>query len=794
MKRENRRAIVFVLMAVLVFPCFTPHAAALEDEPQATESISPAQKMLKDIKGHWGEEAIQKALDYGFIEGYSDGSFRPDKPVRRAEFVRMMNKALKLREENTLELFYSDVKDSDWFYDDIRKASYAGYIKGINETAFMPAKEITRQEAAVILARILPNAGAFNDVVLNGYKDADRISSWAKSAVALAVSKGYLNGYGHESLRPKATLSRAEAAKIIGMILGRETIIREDISVKSPGETLEGKICVGDILIERSVGEGDAALENITALSRVYVLGGGTQTITVSNSTIIQLIVCKEGPGVRVLSDAGTIIYYAFVFNGGLLADSGGQTAGNGSHYNIIRLNGNVSAETAIRIADAIAERLDSSGQITQDQLKAALSAVAEGFEIFTDSNGNLAVNLPENIQLIISHSGSNTVYITVNGKPAAISAMRGSGSCGLPLTSPGAFTKTITFYPSSDAASPVTAFVIETEAQLQHLALHPDSNAFLMNDLDFSQYATGSGDPSAPMGALKLASQAGLYSAGYDISDFEAGKFVPIGADSHTYSGTFYGNGKVISGLEVSGGSADNAGLFGCTSGAEISGLTISGGSITGAGYIGSVIGEARGGTTIENCVNSAAVTGLFAVGGLVGVNDDSSILNSGNAGAVSGDYYAGGAAGINYGVILDSGNTGTISGFEDIGGIAGFHNGNTADIENCFNTGAVSGLLDIGGVAGYAYDGSAVKNSYNTGAVSGNDHVGGITGSNYNNTVLNSYNTGIYSGDNHAGSPLVFVPARGNCRRRPQRPASRIFPETRYLQGEIRLGNLQS
>jgi len=754
MKMQNRQVIVFILMIALTFSWIIPQASALEGGSSASDGVSQTQKSLKDIKGHWGEKAILKALDYGFVQGYEDGNFRPDKPVRRAEFVTMVNKALKLREENTLKLRYSDVKDSDWFFKEIQKASYARYVSGIDKTTFMPKKEITRQEAAAMLARILPKDGPTSDIALDGYKDADQISSWAKSAVAMVVSEGYLNGYSLEKLGPKATLSRAEAAKIIGLILEKETIVREDVSVRSVNETLKGKIFIGDITIEKSLGEGDAVLENITALSKVYVLGGGTSTIKVSNSTIIQLVVCKEGTKVRVLSDGETSIYNAFVFNNNLLVNSSGQNAetGEGSYFNVIRLNGNISAETAIKIAAEIAKWLPSSGQITQDQLREALSEVAEGFEISINSSGSLEVNLPKNIQ-IKSSFGSNK-GMTINGKPAVLSELTGNCPCGLSLTSPGAFTKGITFYPSSGAVSTVTGFAIYTEAQLQHLAVHPDSNAVLMKDLDFAQYSTGSSDPSTPMGALKIANQAGLYTTGHDISNFETGKFVPIGTYAHAYRGSFDGNGKIITGLEVSCSMIDKIGLFGFASGAGISDLTISGGMIFGGDDVGAIIGRAQGGT-IESCKNSAIVSGINCVGGVAGfTRDNSTIKNSNNTGTVYGSDRVGGVVGSNYSAVLNSGNSGSVTGSGEVGGIAGFHYGSPATIENCFNTGAVSGLDRVGGVAGYCYYHSAIKNSYNTGAVFGNDNVGGLAGLNYYNTILNSFNTGTYSGSNYAGS----------------------------------------
>jgi anthranilate synthase component 1 len=83
MKRQNRQAIVFILMLALTFSCFMPEASALEDGSATSAGVTQSEKSLKDVKGHWSEEAVQKALEYGFVKGYEGGTFRPDKPVSR---------------------------------------------------------------------------------------------------------------------------------------------------------------------------------------------------------------------------------------------------------------------------------------------------------------------------------------------------------------------------------------------------------------------------------------------------------------------------------------------------------------------------------------------------------------------------------------------------------------------------------------------------------------------------------------------------------------------------------------
>jgi len=47
--------------------------------------------VIKDYEGHWAETYIKKAINYGYMTGYPDGSFKPDNPISRAEFARVLS-------------------------------------------------------------------------------------------------------------------------------------------------------------------------------------------------------------------------------------------------------------------------------------------------------------------------------------------------------------------------------------------------------------------------------------------------------------------------------------------------------------------------------------------------------------------------------------------------------------------------------------------------------------------------------------------------------------------------------
>ena len=106
-----------------------------------------------DTKGHWAQKTITQWEEKGLISGYKDGTFKPNKEVTRAEFVHILNSALKLTKQG--EVKFTDVKQGDWFYKDIEIAVGEGYAKGTPENKFMPNATLTRAEAAVFIANIL---------------------------------------------------------------------------------------------------------------------------------------------------------------------------------------------------------------------------------------------------------------------------------------------------------------------------------------------------------------------------------------------------------------------------------------------------------------------------------------------------------------------------------------------------------------------------------------------------------------------------------------------------------------
>ena len=115
---------------------------------------------------------------------------------------------------------FTDVKSTDWFYSYVNKAVEEGIVLGIGDNKFGPNTNITREDFAVMTVRML--GVAVDDKLTIPFTDSDKISDYAKSAVAYCAANKIINGYEDMTFRPKNNITREEAAKMLAVALGLE--------------------------------------------------------------------------------------------------------------------------------------------------------------------------------------------------------------------------------------------------------------------------------------------------------------------------------------------------------------------------------------------------------------------------------------------------------------------------------------------------------------------------------------------------------------------------------------------
>ncbi|CEO06619.1 IdeS/Mac family cysteine endopeptidase [Paraclostridium sordellii] len=196
-----------------------------------TPIYSYANPNLNDISKHWAKKEINQFISSGYVNGYEDKTFRPDNSITRAEFVKLVNKYFGFN--NKEDIKFSDININDWYYNDICIASKSGYINGYEDKTFKPDKTITREEVSKILISIKNKQDNVYDK-LNKYPDKNKVSNWAKPYVEGAIEQGYLKGNDLGLLNPTNNITRAESITILSRVVKEKPEIKKEVKNEAP--------------------------------------------------------------------------------------------------------------------------------------------------------------------------------------------------------------------------------------------------------------------------------------------------------------------------------------------------------------------------------------------------------------------------------------------------------------------------------------------------------------------------------------------------------------------------------
>ncbi|MDJ0737319.1 MAG: family 10 glycosylhydrolase [Nostocaceae cyanobacterium] len=177
-----------------------------------------------DITNHWARDFIEALAQRRILNGYPDGTFRPDKSVTRAEFAAIAATVFNKPQEREYVPF-TDVPPSHWAAKAIQKAYERGFIVGYPDGSFRPNNRIARGDVFVALVNGLELATKVEPDLLAGlpqiYRDALNIPNYAKNQVAIATRVGMVASYPNvKILNPKVAATRADIAAIVyqGMV------------------------------------------------------------------------------------------------------------------------------------------------------------------------------------------------------------------------------------------------------------------------------------------------------------------------------------------------------------------------------------------------------------------------------------------------------------------------------------------------------------------------------------------------------------------------------------------------
>ena len=229
-----RKKIISGLLAVMLLCTMIPAAFAA--------------KTFSDVPdGKWFSEGVKYCAEKGYVDGYPDGTFRPSNKITRAEMAVIMSNVLGLKEAAKND--FKDVPSGKWFTEPILKCVKAGVISGYGKGYFGPNDKVTREMAAVILAKALkvhpsPSPSYF--------EDESSISKWAKGSVAMMRNKGLIEGMGDNKFAPKEEVTRGQVCTILGTA-SKDNVASPDTSTTG---TAVDKLPVDGMVLYFSSGAG----------------------------------------------------------------------------------------------------------------------------------------------------------------------------------------------------------------------------------------------------------------------------------------------------------------------------------------------------------------------------------------------------------------------------------------------------------------------------------------------------------------------------------------------------------
>ena len=193
----KKRLLSFLCVILLLFPA--PARAAVSSS-------------FADIADPATAAAVETLRVMGVLDGYSDGTFRPDTSLNRAQFCKMVILATGTEKElgrYAVITVFPDVKPSHWAASYINLAARGQeIIKGYSDGMFHPERTVTLAQAVTILLRLL------------GYKDSDVGGVWPDGYMAVADSTGLTEGLASDASAP---LERAQAAILFSNLLRADT-------------------------------------------------------------------------------------------------------------------------------------------------------------------------------------------------------------------------------------------------------------------------------------------------------------------------------------------------------------------------------------------------------------------------------------------------------------------------------------------------------------------------------------------------------------------------------------------
>lgn len=396
----------------------------------------------------WMTAYLEKMAEWGIMEGSVPSEMEPDRRLTRAEFVSLVNRAFGYTDRG--QVSFSDVPENAWYAEDIGIAYTAGYFGGTSATTASPLDLVTREQAAVMLARNLRLQGLPGGAT--PFADDHELGSWSRRLVQECAQLGIIGGYPDGTFRPKNYITRGQMACFLVRALG--TLVNQpgeqsaggvygNLTINSPGVKLRDSVVTGNLYLTGGVGLGGVELENVTVMGKIIVCGTGEaekgenslllRNVTADSMEIDSLV----GQFISLQTDGLTKIGSTIVRTSAYLEDLTDDHLGlqvitlDGGDGTLLQLAGNVkevvnrTPNSNLQVVQGVSDKVTVDERAAGSALHVANSAgIRElNLDVGTPVTGNGDVG-----RLNISAAGSNASMLpdTVTIRPGVEASVHG--------------------------------------------------------------------------------------------------------------------------------------------------------------------------------------------------------------------------------------------------------------------------------------------------------------------------------------------------------------------------------
>ncbi len=197
---------------------YRPSTKPTEKPKPEQEPVQPENNIntFTDVKqDDWFYSDVMFVFNNKIMTGTGESEFSPDTTLNRAMMITILH---RIDKDNSMyeKNIFNDVEKNSWYENAVNWGFENKIVAGTSENTFAPMDNLTREQLCVMLYNYTKHIGVKTEFAdISSYSENETVSDWAKDAVSWAVGEKIVTGKGNNTLAPKDSASRAEAAAVI---------------------------------------------------------------------------------------------------------------------------------------------------------------------------------------------------------------------------------------------------------------------------------------------------------------------------------------------------------------------------------------------------------------------------------------------------------------------------------------------------------------------------------------------------------------------------------------------------